>query len=475
MRARLRTELLVVGGGPAGMACLIKARALGLSVVLVDEQPKLGGQYYRDFPHGYQVTSRAAHGRRYARGRAMADVAHASGATVLPDTTVYAVGSSWAALAGGAHGPGRVVFDKVILATGAYDRPVPFPGWTLPGVVTAGCAQGLIKTQRIAPGRRIIMAGSGPVTLAFSAQMSRQGANLTGVFEAAPPIGPRAIARYASALRGNSRLLGEGLASIAYLRYRSIPLTFSHRVVRAEGDQQLEHVIVARVDRCWQPIPGTERAVAADTLCLGYGFLSSNELARAAGCEHGYVEQSGGLQPTRDQWLRTSVETVLVAGDGAEVRGVATAVAEGALAAVTAAWDLGKLGPEEAAAQAGPIRRRLRRLARLQQANMAIFPVGSALYQLATPDTIVCRCEDVTAGEITRHRSFESGDVNVAKARTRAGMGRCQGRHCQWQISALLQPASGPGGTALGAFTSRHPVKPVRIGSIVMGPSWEEQ
>jgi D-hydroxyproline dehydrogenase subunit alpha len=468
MGDELSTDVLVVGGGPAGMASAIQARDLGLSVTLVDEQPRLGGQYYRDFPPGYLVASRKAQGHRYATGRALADRVLSSGTGVLLNTTVYALGPGWAALDTDEPGPARVEFAVVILATGAYDRPVPFPGWTLPGVMTAGGAQALIKAQRIVPGQRVIMAGSGPLTLAFSAQMARYGTNLIGVFEAARSIGTRTVARYAGAWPGNGRVLAEGLASLAYLRYRGIPVSFAHRVVRTEGDRQVERAVVAQVDENWLPIAGTEVTLDADAVCLGYGFLSANELARSADCQHSYLDHQGGLGPVMDEWLRTSVRSVLVAGDGALVRGAGVAAEEGRLAAVTAALDLGKLHHAQALALARPIRRRLARLARLVRANAVTFPVGSGLYRLAAPDTIVCRCEDVTADQITRRRPFEGGDVNLAKARTRAGMGRCQGRNCQWQIAALLQSDDGPGSST---FTSRQPVKPVRIESIVRSRS----
>lgn len=463
--AELTLDVLVVGGGPAGLAAAAEAAACGLSVTLVDERPTFGGQIFKAPGPGFVVTDPAALGREYARGRELVGLAERAGAELLARTSAISIRGTTVVLVEDGERAHTVEAGRVLLAPGAHDRPVAFPGWTLPGVITAGAAQTLVKTQRVLPGERLVFAGSGPLALAFPAQLRGYGANVELVLEAGPAPGPRDVLRLAAASRGNVNLLRDAVAYRGRLARDRVPLRYRRIVVRAEGDGRVEEVVHASADRDWRPVPGTEERTAADTLCVGYGFFPSVELLRLAGCDFGYDEDLGGPIVTRDEWLRTTAPGISAAGDGTGVAGSYVAIDEGRLAALGVALDLGRIAPDAADARARPLRRALARKERFRRALGRMHAVGPGIYELATPETVVCRCEEVTVAALESALDATS-DVNVVKSLTRAGMGLCQGRSCQRQIVATLAIRHGGAIESLPSATARPPVRPVPIGAI---------
>jgi hypothetical protein len=342
---------------------------------------------------------------------------------------------------------------------------VAFPGWTLPGVITAGGAQTLVKTQRVLPGRRIVFAGAGPVALAFPAQLHGYGANVVLVCDAGPPPGGRDVMEMARAFRGNAELLADAVRYRLSLARARVPVRYRRLVVRAEGSERVEAVVHAAVDADWRVVPGSEERVPADTLCLGYGFVPSVELIRLAGCEMIDDDDLGGPVVVVDDWMRTSVPGVLAAGDGTGVEGALVAADEGRLAGLGAALELGRVDLARANAEAAPIRRRLDGKRAFRRALARMHRVGPGIYELADASTVVCRCEEVSRARLEEAIEV-SADVGVVKGLTRAGMGLCQGRNCQRQIAALIAAHHGRGVGEVAAATPRAPVRPVALGVI---------
>ena len=463
--AREATDLLVVGGGPAGLAAVVEAAGAGLSVTLVDERPTLGGQIFKQPGLGFRITEPGEPARDVRRGRALIAAAERSRATLLANTSAVAIrGTSVVVVTDGEHARG-VEARRVLIAPGAYDRPVVFPGWTLPGVVTAGGLQSLAKTQAVVPGQRIVFAGSGPLAVAFPAQLRSYGANVTLVLEAGPSPRPRDIAGILRAARGNPALLRDAVAYRARLLRDRVALRYRRIVVRAEGDGRVEAVVHAAADAGWRPVPGTEERVAADTLCVGYGFVPSVELLRLADCAFRYDEDLGGPVVVRDEWLRTSAPGIAAAGDGAGVAGSYVAVDEGRLAALGAALDLGFLSHEAAAADAEPLRARLESKERFRRALRRLHRVGPGIYELASPDTVVCRCEEIMSAQV-EEAVAASADISVVKMLTRVSMGLCQGRNCQRQVLATIARRHGGTIGELPLATPRAPARPVAIGAV---------
>lgn len=447
-------DLLVVGGGPAGLAAAVEAERLGLRTALVDERPTLGGQIFKQ--PGLVVREPGALGRDHLRGRRLIDAAERSDARLLLRTSCLSLRGTEAVLVEEGGQARTVSADHVVLAPGAHDRPVVFPGWTLPGVVTAGGAQTLVKTQRVAPGRRLLFAGSGPLALAFPAQLHHYGANVVAALEAGPPPALRDAASLAAAAVGNVHLLRDAVQYRTELLRARIPLHYGRIVVAAEGDGRVESVVHAAVDREWRVVPGSEERVDVDTVCVGYGFFPSVELFRVAGCELRYDEDLGGPVPVVDAWQRTTAAGIAAAGDGTGIGGSYVAIDEGRLAV---------LGIVEDAERAAPVRRRLARAAAFRRALARMHRIGPGVYELSTPDTIVCRCEEVTRAQLD-DAIAATVDVNVVKGFTRAAMGLCQGRNCQRQVAALIAERHSRQIADVPAATPRSPVRPVPLGAV---------
>ena len=465
-------DVLVIGGGPAGLAAGVEAAAAGLSVAVVDERPTFGGQIFKQPGPGLRVTGPHALGRDFVRGRALIDAAERCGAELLTRTSAVAVDGTGVVLVRDGGHARAVEARRLVVAPGAHDRPVVFPGWTLPGVVTAGGAQTLVKTQRVLPGREIVFAGSGPLALAFPAQLRGYGANVTLVLEAGPAPGLRDALRLLGAARGNVQLLRDAAGYRSRLLRERVPLRYRRIVVGAEGEGRVERITHAAAGSDWRPLAGTEETVAADTLCVGYGFFPSVELLRLAGCAFAYDEDLGGPVVIRDEWLRTSVDGISAAGDGTGVQGSYVAVDEGRLAALGAALDLGALTARDAAGRAAAIRARLARKEAFRRALRRLHAVGPGIYELATPDTVVCRCEELTARELDGAIST-SADINAVKALTRVSMGMCQGRSCQRHVAAAIARRHGGAVGDLPVATPRVPLRPVPIGAVA-DPSIED-
>jgi pyruvate/2-oxoglutarate dehydrogenase complex dihydrolipoamide dehydrogenase (E3) component len=326
----------------------------------------------------------------------------------------------------------------VILATGSIDRSVVFPGWTIPGVVSLTDALAAGDPRR----GRTLLVGSGPDLVAAAALLVEGGVELIAIVEAAST--PR--------LRARDR---------TWLSRRAVPYRTSSLVLL--GSDALESVVVARVDRDWHPIEGAETTYEAETLVLGYGRSAASEPARLAGCAVRYDEDGGGYLADRDEWLRTSIAGVLACGDSAGTGSRRTAELEGRLAAISAAHELGRRPTAEAAALAEPIRRRLARARRVDALRRHAYRTGAGMYELAAADTVLCRCESVTVGEVEAALEDGASDPNVVKVRTRAAMGICQARRCGRQLTSLVARRTGLSPGEVEPLSVRPPVKPVPI------------
>jgi NADPH-dependent 2,4-dienoyl-CoA reductase/sulfur reductase-like enzyme len=460
--------VLVVGGGPAGMSAALATSQAGLRTLLVDERPTLGGQIFKQPGPGFTITDTGPLGAQWRFGRALVRRAEDSGVDLATRTAVVDLEpyrDGWTAILATDHGTRSVTVPRVVVAAGAHDRPVVFPGWTLPGVITAGGLQTLAKTQRFLPGRRMVFAGSGPVALAFPAQLAGFGADIAVALEAGPAPGPADVLRIARTAWGNRDLLRDAARYRSQLLRHRIPLRYGRMVIRAEGDRRVEQVVHAAVDADWRVVPGTEETVEADLLCVGYGFVPSPELLRLVGCGFDDVEVLGGPVVRRDSWCRTTVPGIYAAGDGTGVEGSWVAIDEGTVAGLAAAMDGGALRAEQAVPRAARARRRLSARRALATATARMYRIGPGIYELADAGTVVCRCEEVTAGALGAAVA-EVGDVSVAKALTRAGMGPCQGRNCGRHIAAMIGRAHQIPLDAVPPATPRMPVRPVSIAAL---------
>jgi thioredoxin reductase len=457
-------DVAVIGAGPAGLAASVAAVEGDARVVLIDASPRIGGQYWRHRA-GDDGTRHHAW-PAFLRLNAAVETATAAGTLVhLAGLQVWHVapepdGFVVHALNGGREREVRA--RTVVLATGAFDRQLPFPGWTLPGVYTAGAAQALLKGHGVAVGQRIAVAGTGPFLLPVAAGLAEAGATVVGVFEGGRPT---AFSRHPMTVLRSASKLREGAGYLRVLRAHGVPYRMRSTVIEALGDEAVTGVRVARLDPGWQIVPESEQELECDAVAVGYGFTPQPELALQLGCAH-VLDPDGSLVATVDEDQASSVTGVFIAGEATGVGGAELAQAEGEIAGfAAAARGLGRAMDRGATRRARVRRGGGRAFARaLQEA----FPVRPGWLGWLTPETIVCRCEEVTAGRVEAAMTdLGATDVRTVKLLARPGMGLCQGRVCGYASACLVadragRPASAADVMALAARPIAQPV-PLRV------------
>lgn len=364
-------ELVILGAGPGGLAAAIEAAAAGVRVTLLDENPKSGGQIFRKFHDGFRVTNPSALGHDYARGWNLLSEFEAvrDNVEILDSAVVWALPKEKeiAFYRGDVSHSAR--YRKIIIAAGACDRPVPFPGWTLPGVLTAGGAQSLVKTQRVLPGESFLLVGTGPLQLALANQIADAGGRVAAITEAGRAENWFGLIR--GALR-QWQLASDALHYLSGIRKAGIPLWRNHIIVEARGNGQVEEAVVAEADENWRPRAGTFRTLEVDTLCVGYGFIPSVELTRLAQCEHRYEPFLGGWIPVRNGYMETTAPDVYAVGDCTGIAGSLVAIEEDRIAGLATAQRLGRL----TSAQAG------KRMTRMGMGNCQGRMCGPAVQEI---------------------------------------------------------------------------------------------
>jgi NADPH-dependent 2,4-dienoyl-CoA reductase/sulfur reductase-like enzyme len=449
-------DLIVIGAGPAGMSAALTAASIGLKTALLDEQPRPGGQIYRnitaappsvaallgaDYRHGETLTNRLLHSGVDLRfGTTVWDVAHDLTVTAQKDGRSF-----------------RVRAPQLIATTGAMERPSPLPGWTLPGVLNAGAAQIALKSASAIPSGRVVLAGAGPLLLLVACQLLDAGVSLGGIVETSPTANRwRALLHLPAAL-GAPAYLAKGMRMLQRVRRSGVPTFSAVESVRVEGSERAQALAFAA--------GGKEHRLDADVVLLHHGVVPNTQLSRLLRVEHDWDAVQLAWCPRVDAWGETSLAGFRIAGDGAAIAGARAAEPSGALAALGAARSLGRLSAPECEERAVPMRRALTR-------QLRIRPFLDALYRppewLSVPadETVVCRCEEVTAGRIREMARLGCQGPNQTKFFSRCGMGPCQGRMCGLTVTQVLAHELGKPPGQVGAYHIRAPLKPVSLSSI---------
>jgi bacterioferritin-associated ferredoxin len=351
-----------------------------------------------------------------------------------------------------------------VAATGAHERVVPFPGWTLPGVIGLAAATILIKSQGMLPEGRVVVAGCGPLLAAVAAKVAAGGGNVIAVIDLAGPsdwlaVAPRMLRR--------PRLLARGLGWALELRRKRVPVYFRHTVVAAEGQEQVTSVRIAPVDREARARDAAVKSFGVDTLVVGHGLVPGAEIPRLLRADMHFVRRRGGWIPVVDPHGRTSIEGLFAIGDGVGIRGAEPALLAGEIAGATAVFDAGKLGRSAHAAAVAPIMRRFASYSPFADASADLMSLRPAHVANIGGKTVVCRCEDVTRSEIEAAARDGAHEVNQLKQFTRCGMGPCQGRMCGDVAAEILAQSLGVSREAAGCWTARPPLRPVPVDEII--------
>lgn len=458
-----RFDLVVIGAGPAGMAAAVTAREAGLSVLLVDEQPEPGGQIWRavernkrDRPANFSFL-----GEDYAAGTVLAGRFRSCGAEYWPSAMVWHLDcpekgdkSVVVARNGGTE---QVAAGQVLIASGAMERPVPVPGWTLPGVMTIGAAQTVLKSSGLYPDAPLVLAGSGPLLLLFAAQCAAAHIPVSAILDTTPSGAPgRGLPHLPRAMLGWRTLL-KGQKLLRAMKQSGVPVYRGVRDIAAIGEEAVERVRFTS--------GGESHELPAASLLLHEGVVPNPQLTRLIGCDHRWNTAQRCFHPVLDPWGESSVPGIFVAGDGGGIAGAEAAAAAGHLAGLAIAERTGTISEAERDLKAtGPGDRLL--------AARAVRPMLDAMYPppawIATldGDIPVCRCEEVSARAVRGAAADGAPGPNQAKAFLRAGMGPCQGRMCGLTVTEILADAHGREPGAIGYYRIRPPIKPVTVGEL---------
>lgn len=449
-------DLIVVGAGPAGMAAAATAASLGLSTVVIDEQAGPGGQIYRNTGRS-PLAAPDVLGPDYRRGEDLTRAMTNAGVTFLTEATVWEVNRQRQIGLSHAGGARMLSARHILLATGAMERPCPIPGWTLPGVMTAGAGQLLLKSAGLIPDVPVAIAGGGPLLFLVAWQYLQVGVEVVALVETTPrnaylrslPYLPRAL--------GAMEYLIKGLHYIRDLKRAGVRMIAGTSALAAEGGEQVEALSFDH--------GGTRRRIDCGLLLLHQGVVPNVQITRALGCAHDWDELQRCWRPRTDAWGNTEVGGIAVAGDGAGIAGAMAAEHRGQLAALSAAHQLGRLSEGErdsmaAEAQAGLVYEK------------RVRPFLDALYrppqEIRRPadNTIVCRCEEVTAGDVRRMVRLGCLGPNQTKSYGRCGMGPCQGRLCGLTVSEIIAAERKVPVAEVGYYRIRPPIKPIVLGEL---------
>ncbi len=469
--ASTEIDLIVIGAGPAGANAAMVAASNGVDVHLVDEATQAGGQVWRA-PIGDFEKSDTPEIRE---GSCLRTRLATSGVKTLMGQRVWSVLINTDGLfqvdSLGPDGPTTLIAPRLVAATGAYERIVPFDGWTTPGVMGLAAATILLKSHAVIPGKRPVIAGAGPLLLSVAAGVLDAGVKPLAVID----LDSRAdwLTRLPS-LATQPKLVARGAGWAARVHKADVPILHRHSVRSVDGHDKVEWVTVSPVDASGAFNDGQDRQFNADALLVGHGLIPSADIPRLLGAKTRHNPLRGGYVPDTDAHGRTSIDGLFAIGDGAGIRGADAAVTRGQICGLAVAKESGHLSDVEFGHKVKPLLKACKKQSHFSDAIAETLALRSGQVASVPKSAVVCRCEDVTRAEIEAAGSAGASDVNQLKHFTRSGMGPCQGRLCGEIAATILSQHLGVARQAVGTFTTRPPLRPVAMGDLTGTFSYDD-
>jgi len=463
----IETGVLVIGAGPAGMTVSTKLAKSGVEVLLIDERKSLGGQYFKQPSESFEVNENKLD-LQYRKGRALIRDLHESGAKIFLGVKIWAADGSEKFFAYDDQRRYQIKTSKVIIATGAFEKGLAFPGWTLPGVMTTGAGQSLLRSYQVAPGNSISIAGNGPLNIQLAAELLRAGANVKVIAESSKILNLKNVIRGFGLFIRSPRIALSGAGYILTIFKYKTKFLLGQVVISANGSDNIEEVNFAPINSDGKPVTEDEKitCIKVDSLTLGYGFMPANEIARILGCEHKIDGRWGYLATKRNLIGATDLPNVWVIGDGSGINGAQVAKTNADLLALEFVKIVGIKQKILVAFHKWVATIKLNNQLSFQKNLWQIFKSPVLIDQIATDQTNVCRCLSITLAQTKLAISGDTLSAGAAKRINRVGMGRCQGRYCSPIIQKLIADSCGIEINEYSGFAPQIPIKPVEIGII---------
>ncbi len=447
-------DVIIIGAGPAGMAAAIECGKSGLSTLVLGDQGSPGGQVYRAIER-MRPQELAIFGDDYRHGQDLAHRFREAKVEYLPGAQVWQIDSDHIVSFLIEEKARQAKAGKTIIATGARERPVPIPGWTLAGVMAATAADVLLKSHGIVPDGRIVVAGSGPLLFLTASRLIEFGVTVSAVLDTTPLSNYfAALPALPGALRGYKYLL-KGLQMKQRIRRSGTPIFRNVRNIEADGSNAVKAVRFSS--------NGTNRELKVDTLLLHNGVVPDTQITRQLECVHSWFDTQRYWQPVVNQWGDTSETGIAVIGDGAGIAGAKAAEASGHLAGLEAAYQMKAISWQERDRQAAPFKKLIKREKAVRPFLDRLFRPASELLVPRDDRTIVCRCEEVTAGDIRKALELGASGPNQLKSQTRCGMGPCQARMCGLTVSEIIADHRNEPVDSIGYHRVRPPIIPITV------------
>lgn len=448
---------MIIGAGPAGLAAATVAAKQGLEVALMDEQLTPGGQIYRSIESIPAARAKLL-GGDYQRGQKLVEDFRISGAAFFPQTSVWSLNKQREIGLIHNRQSKMITADRVLLANGAIERPLPFPGWTLPGVMNAGAGQIMLKQNGLLPEDGVVLAGSGPLLLLLGWQYQHAGVKIRALLDTTPhsnllhalPYLPRALLAH--------HFITRGLGYQMDLKRAGVPIIKAVTDLTAVGDIKLESVEYKA--------GGKQHVIESERLMVHFGVIPNTHLSRAVGCKHRWNRSQQNLSPVVDRWSNSSCEGIQIVGDGASIGGARTAEHAGRIAAFQTLFSLGLMDKQQRDRCARDDQKWMRDDLHIRPFLEKLFHHPKSLLSRPADDTIICRCEEVSAADIRRQIAAGHRDSNQIKFITRCGMGPCQGRQCTQSVAHIVAAETGQSISADSLYKVRPPVKPLTLGQL---------
>ncbi len=450
-------DLVIVGAGPGGLAAASAAKSAGMSVLVLNEQEHIGGQIYHSLEN-VRGENKPILGEDYLYGKSLLTEFRNCGADYIPGAAVLDVSSNKSVCYIKGDKTYLVKAEHIIISTGAMERPVPVPGWTTPGVMGAASVDVLFKQANVIPSGKVVFAGSGPLLLVVACHLIDNGVKISAILDSSSYLNYAKSMPYLFGALKKTNYLIKGMQMLWKIRRAGVSFLRGAKDIEAVGDDRITSVRYTR--------NGKTNEIETDLLLLHEGIVPNTQLSRAIGCDHEWYDLHRYWKPVVDEWGRSSVETVSLVGDCSGIYGAKVAEYSGSIAGFDAAFLTGYLSEEERDKAASPFNIARRKEMVIRPFLDSVYRPNKEMIVPRSPETVVCRCEEVTLHDIIG--AMEKGytlPVTV-KNETRSGMGRCQGRMCGLTISEILADNLGVSPEKIGYYTIRPMIKPVTVAQL---------